>query len=133
MTTALQPLPTPPPIRLRMAPRGTVPRRIDGAWWPRSSDLTVELPLLLGSLPNRWGRITCVTVDGAMWSSLPGRMLVANQVVRLRRARVPRDPHSICLLSPGRGRWDLLVVPPGTPEADADLLMTIATGNSLRP
>ncbi|MFF3488469.1 DUF5994 family protein [Streptomyces sp. NPDC002701] len=125
MTTVLQ-TSSSPPVRLLMAPLGAGPRRIDGVWWPRTGDLLTELPLLLGALPYSWARVASVTVSGSMWSSMPGRMLVANQVVELHRARVVRDPHTICLLAPGMGRWDLAVVPPQTTEAEAQRLMADA-------
>jgi hypothetical protein len=103
-----------------------MPRPIDGAWWPRSYDLLAELPQLLAGLPRAWGHITSATVNGTTWSAVPGRMLVFNQVVRLRRSLTASAPHTIVLLAPGRGRWDLLVVPPDTPEAAAEPLMAAA-------
>ncbi|MGW0969226.1 DUF5994 family protein [Streptomyces sp. NPDC002516] len=124
--------PPPPPlssssgVRLRIsAPsaQGHMPRRIDGAWWPRSDDLTSELPQLLGGLPPAWGRIESVLVDAAVWAAFPGRLLVADQLVRLRRTTSRHAPSTVCLLAPGRGRWDLLVVPPAATDADAGSLM----------
>ncbi|MGF0169625.1 DUF5994 family protein [Streptomyces sp. Marseille-Q5077] len=106
-----------------------MPRAIDGAWWPRSYDLLVELPRLLAGLPRTWGHVTSVTVNGATWSAAPGRMLVFNEVVRLRRTVAASAPHTIVLLAPGRGRWDLLVVPPDTTEEAAEPLMAAAAGD----
>ncbi|WP_327316601.1 DUF5994 family protein [Streptomyces sp. NBC_01235] len=128
MTTALQPPPPPshPLLRLTLAPHGTMPRPIDGAWWPRSYDLLAELPHLLSGLPAAWGQITRVTVNGAKWSAVPGRILVCNQVVRLSRTLTSSAPHTIVLLAPGRGRWDLVVVPPDTTEQAAKPLMAAA-------
>ncbi|MFJ5266392.1 DUF5994 family protein [Streptomyces sp. NPDC088387] len=127
MTTALQPpLPSHPLLRLRLAPHAGMPRAIDGAWWPRSYDLLAELPRLLAGLPRAWGHITGVTVNDSLWSVTPGRILVANQEVRLHRTRAASAPHTILLLAPGRGRWDLLVVPPDTTEDAAEPLMAAA-------
>jgi len=129
MTTALQPpLPSHPVLRLRLrlAPHGGLPWPIDGAWWPRSYDLLAELPWLLTGLPHAWGHISSVTVNGATWSATPGRMLVFNQVVRLRRTLAASAPHTVVLLAAGRGRWDLLVVPPDTTEEAAEPLMAAA-------
>lgn len=115
------------PVRLRLAPRGTLPRRIDGVWWPYSRDLLTQLPGMLAALPSAWGDITGVTVDAAAWSAAPGRMFVANQVVRLHRAPAsPHAPERVVLLSPGLGRWDLLVVPPDATEEAAAVLMATA-------
>ncbi|MGW2682501.1 DUF5994 family protein [Streptomyces sp. NPDC001414] len=127
MTTALQsPLHSTPVLRLRLAPRSELPRAIDGAWWPRSRDLLAELPQLLAGLPRDWGHITSVTVNGAVWSAAPGRILVSNQVVRLHRSLAANAPHTAVLLAPGRGRWDLVVVPPDTTEDAAEPLMAAA-------
>ncbi|MFJ8363145.1 DUF5994 family protein [Streptomyces sp. NPDC093984] len=117
-------------LRLGAEPRqGGSARRIDGAWWPRSYDLTAELPGLLAGLPQRWGHISSVLVNGTMWS-LPGDgMLVADQMVHLRRTDSPRAEHTVCLLAPGHGRWDLLVVPPAATEAEAEQLMDTATAD----
>ncbi|WP_223833074.1 DUF5994 family protein [Streptomyces venezuelae] len=125
------PLPSRPPLRLRLAPDGGLPRAIDGAWWPRSSDIVTELPQLLVGLPSAWRDIRSVTVKGDMWSATPGRMLVANQVVRLHRSTTASAHHGVVLLSPGRGRWDLLVVPPDTPARRAALIMSSAASSGL--
>ncbi|MEV5433700.1 DUF5994 family protein [Streptomyces sp. NPDC052701] len=131
MTSASTPPPPPPApapseVRLRLAvqqPHGRTARRIDGAWWPWSYDLTVELPGLLGVLPRAWGRISRVRVNGGGWPACPERMIVAGQPVRVRRTDSSKAPHTVCLITPGHGRWDLLVVPPAATEAEAGRLM----------
>ncbi|MEV7083024.1 DUF5994 family protein [Streptomyces sp. NPDC093516] len=129
MTTTASPSPPPSPgLRLRLAPDSPLPRRVDGVWWPRSYDLLTELPQLLAGLPPAWGHIVGVTVNGAAWSAAPGRMIVCDTVVHLRKAAARHAPDSVVLLTPGQGRWDLLVVPPDTPEEDAEPLMTTALG-----
>ncbi|MEV6741039.1 DUF5994 family protein [Streptomyces sp. NPDC051104] len=130
MTTTSSLHPSAARLRLEAEPRqGGSARRIDGAWWPRSYDLTVELPGLLAGLPHHWGHISSVLVNGPMWS-LPGDgMLVADQMVHLRRTDTPRAEHTVCLLAPGHGRWDLLVVPPAATEAEAERLMDTASAD----
>jgi hypothetical protein len=130
MTTALQPpLPSHPVLRLRLAAHSANPRPIDGAWWPRSYDLLTELPKLLAGLPRKWGHITSVTVNGSTWSEVPGRMLVSNQAVQLHRSLATSAAHTIVLLAPGRGRWDLLVVPPDMTAEEAEPLMAEAAAD----
>ncbi|MEU2360952.1 DUF5994 family protein [Streptomyces noursei] len=110
----------PPPVaRLAIAPHGEVTRRIDGVWWPHSTDLLTELPELLAALPFDWPRITHATVNGADWPALPGRILVAGHVVRLRHTTNRPGPDTVCLVAAGHGRWDLLILAPATPEPDA--------------
>ncbi|ANP48436.1 hypothetical protein J2Z21_005892 [Streptomyces griseochromogenes] len=119
-----RPPPAPPVLRLYLAPESTVPRRIDGAWWPRTFDLLTELPPLLSGLPCAWGRIVSVLVNGTGWAGAPGRMLVCNEVVRLRRTTTERTPSTIVLMAPAHGRRDLLVVPPTATEPAAESLMS---------
>ncbi|MDT7839719.1 DUF5994 family protein [Streptomyces justiciae] len=135
MSLAPPPPPTSPTaVRLSLAALpsyGRMPRLIDGAWWPYSYDLTSELPKLLAGLPPAWGQIGSVTVNGAAWFPCPGRMLVANQVVRLHLTNHPQAPPTVCLLAPGHGRWDLLVVAPDTPRVEAGRLMASATEGTI--
>ncbi|MFG2284578.1 DUF5994 family protein [Streptomyces sp. NPDC048595] len=114
-----------PPLvaRLTIAPRTATVRRIDGVWWPHSTDLLAELPELLTALPFDWPRITHATVNGAVWPALPTHTLVDGHVVRLRRTTGRPGPDTICLVSPGNGRWDLLIIPPDTPEPEAVRIM----------
>ncbi|MFI8166692.1 DUF5994 family protein [Streptomyces sp. NPDC086081] len=129
MTSASSPPPQDPAssgARLRLAdqPRERrTARRIDGAWWPRSHDLAAELPGLLAGLPRAWGRISSVLVHGDTWLDCPERVDVAGRAVHVGRRDSPTASDTVCLLAPGRGRWDLLVVPPGTARAEADRLM----------
>ncbi|MFD4634497.1 DUF5994 family protein [Streptomyces sp. NPDC058284] len=128
-------LETPPPsrplLRLRLAPLGALPQAIDGAWWPHSYDAPAELPGLLAGLPRAWGGVSSVTFNGAMWSVPPDHLRVADRVVRLHRSPTAPLPHTVVLLSPGRGRWDLLVVPPdSTAEAAEALLASVAGGDA---
>lgn len=133
MITTVPPAPLAHPLlRLRLAPHSTLPRRLDGVWWPRSYDLLAELPQLLTALPRAWGHIAGVTVNSAVWSAAPGRMFVCDQVVRLRRTVASNAQHTVVLLAPGHGRWDLLVVPPDTPAEAAEALMTAALEDRAR-
>ena len=133
ITTAPPSPPTRPLLRLRLAPHSALPRRLDGVWWPHSYDLLAELPQLLAALPRTWGHIAGVTVNGAAWSAAPGRMLVANQVVRLQKTVAAHAPDTVVLLAPGQGRWDLLVVPPDTTEEAAEPIMTAVLGDRAWP
>ncbi|GGY28270.1 hypothetical protein GCM10010326_22380 [Streptomyces xanthochromogenes] len=69
-------------------------------------------------MPHSWPQIAHATVNAAMWSAFPGRILLANHVIRLHRATARHAPDTICLVAPGRGRWDLLVVPASAVGAD---------------
>ncbi|MFD3924738.1 DUF5994 family protein [Streptomyces sp. NPDC058614] len=122
--------PSSSPLRLMLAPTGTTPALIDGAWWPRSRDLAAELPALTAVLDPLWGRITHVTVNPTFWPVVPRRVPVHSHVVRVGWFKAEQDPHKLLLLSYTAGRWDLLVIPPETSPATAAHLMTTATDPS---
>ncbi|MFE4799111.1 DUF5994 family protein [Streptomyces sp. NPDC056708] len=115
------------PLRLMLAPAGTSPALVDGAWWPRSRDLTAELPSLTAVLDPLWGRITRVTVNPTFWPVVPRKVRVAGHLVHVGWFKAEQDPHKLLLLSCTTGRWDLLVIPPETGPATAARLMTAAT------
>ncbi|MFH0177335.1 DUF5994 family protein [Streptomyces cacaoi] len=114
-------------IRLSLAPAGPAPALLDGAWWPRSRDLVAELPALTAAVEPLWGRITRVTVNPTHWPVVPRRVPVAGHVVKVGWFLAEQDPHELLLLSYRMGRWNLLVVPPGTDPVSAAWLMAAAS------
>ncbi|MCX4665509.1 DUF5994 family protein [Streptomyces sp. NBC_01381] len=100
---------------------------LDGAWWPRSRDLTRELPALAAVLDDRLGRITRVAVNPRNWPTIPRQVQVTGHLVKIGWFTPELDPHKILLLSYTVGRWDLLVIPPETGPGDAARLMAAAT------
>ncbi|MGW7284268.1 DUF5994 family protein [Streptomyces sp. NPDC054847] len=118
---------TSPPARLSLTPTGPVPGLLDGAWWPRSRDLSRELPALIAVLDARWGRITRVTVNPTHWPKIPRKVPVAGHTVHVGWFADEQDPHKLILLSYTAGRWDLLVIPPETDAAAAARLIATAT------
>lgn len=113
-------------LRLSLAPDGVRAGRLDGAWWPRSRDLLLELPSLAAELDQRWGRITRITVNPAQWPVVPRRIPVAGHVVHAGWFTVEQDEHMIMVCSYAPRRLNLLVVPPSTDRARAARLMSLA-------
>ncbi|KQX62494.1 DUF5994 family protein [Streptomyces sp. Root1310] len=114
-------------LRLSLAPVGSAPALLDGAWWPRSRDLAAELPILAAVLDPLWGRITRVTVNPTHWPVVPRKVPVAGHVVKVGWFLAEQDPHELLLLSYRTGRWNLLVVPPRTDPVSAAWLMSAAS------
>ena len=54
--------------RLRLKPRAPHTGYVDGAWWPHSDDLTIELPDLLAVLAVRLGPIDRVVYKAGDWA-----------------------------------------------------------------
>ncbi len=126
--TSLRSAPPPPTPAARVALKSpTGHGLLDGAWWPRSRDLTVELRTLAAVLDPLWGRITRVAVNPMLWPVVPRRVTVGDRVLKIGWFTPELDPHKLLLLSYGVGRWDLLVIPPETDTAAAHRLMAAAS------
>jgi hypothetical protein len=129
----------PPPtghtqLRLRLKPKAPATGYVDGAWWPRSRDLTAELPALAEVLAVRLSRIERVAYALSAWDPAPRRFDVAGHRVRL-EGFTYQDQNIIHLTGSNRGRISLLVVPPEMTDATGhDALMTAGRrGNADRP
>ncbi|MFD9303548.1 DUF5994 family protein [Streptomyces sp. NPDC060048] len=113
------------PARLSLTPKTALAGLLDGAWWPRSRDLEVELPALAAALEEPWGRVTRVTVNPTRWPVVPHTVPTHGHVVHVGWF-TEQDPDKLILLSYTVGRWDLLVIPPETAPAAAARLMSAA-------
>jgi hypothetical protein len=122
------------PLRLRLKPKAPTTGYVDGAWWPRSRDLTTELPALAEVLAVRLGRIVRAAYALSAWDSTPRRFDVDGHRVRL-EGFTYQDQNIIHITGSNRGRVSLLVIPPEmTNPAGHDALMTAARrGNADRP
>ncbi|MFI7401626.1 DUF5994 family protein [Streptomyces sp. NPDC049541] len=118
-----------PTARLALKPLPPSPGHVelDGAWWPRSRDLTQELTPLADVLDPLWGRITRIAVNPRYWPIIPRRVFVNGHVVKVGWFTSELDPHKILLLSGTSGPWNLLVVPPETDDTAAARLMAAAS------
>ena len=86
----------------------------DGAWFPRTRDLAVELPELIAELDRRGLRIERFTYPLGAWAPVDRKIVVQGRVVRTGGFR-SMDPGVVCLTwAGGMRRADLLVVPPET-------------------
>lgn len=122
------------PLRLRLKPKAPATGYVDGAWWPRSRDLTVELPALAEVLAVRLSRIERVAYALSAWDPAPRRVEIDGNRVRL-EGFTYQDQNTIHVTGSNNGRISLLVIPPEmTDPAGHDALMTAGhRGNTDRP
>jgi hypothetical protein len=100
---------------------------IDAAWWPRSLDLTTELPPLLEVLWTADRDITRITYHTAAWNPAPRRMQIHNRTVHL-GGFATSDALTIRLSdSWGHDRIDVLVIAPNTEKGVADRALRLAS------
>ncbi|MDI5968773.1 DUF5994 family protein [Streptomyces sp. SL13] len=143
MTATMRtPTPLTPPVprllptaraRLCLLSEGAGTERLDGVWWPRSRSLAREVPALIAAADLRFGWIDRVTVHTGRWPGSPRRIAVAGRTIDVGRFPAREHDVEVCVLSNDAGRWDLLVVPPESEFADAEMSMATATGLLDRP
>lgn len=111
--------------RLRLKPKAPQSGYVDGAWWPHTDELTVELPDLLAVLSVRLGRVSRVLYHLKAWTKAPRKFVAGGREVRLDGYR--RQPiNTIEVLGLDGDRIVLLVVPPRTDANDAHSTMMAA-------
>jgi hypothetical protein len=121
-------------LRLRLKPKAPRTGYVDGAWWPRSSDLSVEVPALTHVLAIRLGRVTGVAYALEVWDTPPRQITVDGTSVRLAGFH-SRDQYVVRVIGSDGRQVSLLVVPPEAAAAAAhDAMMRAALrGNTDRP
>jgi hypothetical protein len=105
---------------------------LDGAWWPRTRDLTQELPALVEELHRRGIRVTRVAFNPDAWEPGPRRLHADGRTIRLGWFRNLDRQLLNMTGDPSRGRLDLLVVPPDTTAAAAGHAFSAATDRADR-
>jgi hypothetical protein len=113
-------------LRLKLKPKAPTTGYVDGAWWPRSRDLSTELPALLAVLAIRLGVIQRVSYNLTSWDAAPRRIQLDGRPVRLGGFHT-QHPHTIDVTGTTGPRLTLLVLPPATnPSTAHEILMSAA-------
>jgi hypothetical protein len=106
---------------------------LDGGWWPRSRNASVELPSLVSSLNARVGAILRLGIDARDWDEIPRSLTVGGHVVRV--GRFADVNHKIIATRAPQDHIMLLVIPPqaSTAAAKSALAMAATGKNSSKP
>jgi hypothetical protein len=100
--------------RLALSPRPGVDAS-DGVWWPRSSDLRVEVPLLDVAVNDRTrARIARFGYERAGWEDGPRTVRSSIGITHLGWFEHSRFPDHVLLSLSNYGRLVLTVLPPDT-------------------
>ena len=74
----------PPSVtRLALCERDHTRAAVDGAWWPKSLDLSSELPDLVAVFGSWIGEVHRVVYDPSVWLPAPARVIRRNEMVSL--------------------------------------------------
>lgn len=115
-------------LRLQLKPAHRWCGFVQGAWWPHSTKLDVELPALLKALALRFGPIDRVGYCRKGWLPTPSSMEYEDGQVILDTSR--DSPNVITVFGQQVGRLALLVVPPDSSPDDAYAVMAKAASVS---
>jgi len=115
------------PVRLRLDPHPARTTVLDGAWWPRTTDATAELPRLVEALGAVRGEITHVLLNTTEWDLPHPRRTAAGRHATRIGWYTSQPPGLVTVMTDfGRDRFDLLVVPPDATTESADTALTAA-------
>jgi hypothetical protein len=117
-------------LRMRLKPAHRSCGFVQGAWWPRSTELGSELPSLLAALSLRVGSIDSVLYHEDDWTPAP--LSVKHQGDQVIVGAHQEWPNVVSVFGPRFGRLDLLVVPPYTEPTHAyNVVMAAASVNDV--
>lgn len=117
--------------RFRLKPNGDCSGYLDGAWWPRTDDLTAELPELLAVQSFRRRAVDHVTYNFSEWATRPAEITVGGSVVQLDGYH-GQAPNTVELLDVKGNKTVLLVVPSHTdPDQAHSIVMTAAASGNM--
>jgi hypothetical protein len=102
---------------------------VDGAWWPRSRDLTAELPTLIAALATRLGAVERVAYNLDEWPAAVRRFEVGAKRVRLEGFH-SQGTDTVDAIGT-HGRVTILVIPPGkSAETAKKIALAAADGHN---
>lgn len=114
--------------RLQFDPIGPAEPYLDGAWWPRSTELAAELPPLLTALSARLGPVALIGYRSDAWNTAPDHLDLTGHAVHLQGFVAPGPPTLVVVDESGR-RITMRVIPPETDRAAAAELLAAAASD----
>jgi Family of unknown function (DUF5994) len=110
--------------RLNLKADDSASGSVDGAWWPDSRDLAVELPAVTAEASARLGPVERVAYNIDAWEPVPRKIRIADATVRMAGFH-SLDFDTVQLIG-ARRRLILLIVPPETDEKTARSVLAAA-------
>ncbi|MEU8413818.1 DUF5994 family protein [Amycolatopsis japonica] len=115
--------------RLRIKPRNSESGHVDGAWWPRSRDLTAEVPELATALNGRIGPVWRVAFPPSGWEVAVHEMIYQGRLVKLEGVS-SQNTHVVHVTGGNMRRLTLLTIPPEADAVAAEAVLVAASGQN---
>jgi uncharacterized protein DUF5994 len=115
--------------RLRLKPFRSAAEHIDGAWWPRSTQLVDELPGLVTSVSDRLGKIVMVGYRRNGWDETPPLAEIGGHTIEL-LGFASDEPASVILIGEDGRHITLDVIRPDASEQVARQALEEARGSA---
>ncbi|MGI8667379.1 MAG: DUF5994 family protein [Jatrophihabitans sp.] len=125
------------PVRLRLRSATERGGFVDGGWWPRTLDLSVELPPVLSALFDTGYAVDRVAHNLTSWPAPPAQLTVNGRLVRLGGFR-NQNRCSITLIDTAHSnaatvnRLEIVVIAPDTEPAVAERALRLAGQDGYR-
>lgn len=113
-------------LRLRRRDPSAADGFVDGGWWPRSLDLSVELPPLLDELDRMGHDVARITYNPAAWNPAPRVLTGSGRPVTLQGSAHQATASVSLADTSGAKRTELVVVPPHTDPRVAQRVLALA-------
>lgn len=101
--------------RLQLKPYRSVAEHVDGAWWPRTTNLVDELPALLTSVAERLGPVVMVGYRRNGWEETPPLLEIGGHTVEL-LGFTSDEPSTVILIGADGHHLTLHVIRPDASE-----------------
>ena len=108
--------------RLALCQRDHTRGAIDGAWWPKSLNLSSELPDLVAVFGSWIGEVHRVVYDPSAWMPAPARVIRRHEMISLDPYRLVFSD-TIYLMGTHSRDAVLFVLPPASSGEDAGRLL----------
>lgn len=117
-------------VVLKLEATGSREGALDGAWWPRSRNVNIELPPLLTELTLHLGQIARVGLDSDFWEGPRKPVFIDGRLVHI--DWFPEGDDTIIVTRGHEDHFSLLVIPSRATheEAQEALNMTFRADNS---
>ena len=118
----------PPTVaRLALCQRDHTRGAIDGAWWPKSLDLSSELPDLVSVFGSWIGEVHRVVYDPSAWAPAPARVIRRNEMISLDPYRLVFSDTIYLMGTHSRDAVLFVLSPASSAEDAAHLLGEVAS------